>query len=370
MLRIAERAEGGAVVRLLDAAQDFAADADVRLERGDLGDVEELLGVVRGELLAQAVAAHRDGADAAPLAVAHLEDFADELLRGQIAGLVEDARVLVFDDGAALFELLDGHQHALRMSSGSKPVTTMGALIARADGEVFAVAHDGADVAGAEESLHAIFRRGEDGFERGRDEHVRDQQRDVGHLLFAGAPGEHGIGGGGGFEADGEEDDLFVGIGAGDLEAVQRRVDDAHVAAVGLDGEEVAIGAGHAQHVAKGAEDDVGAARDGVRLVDHLQRRDADRAAGAVHQFHAFGQKLVDAILHDGVGLAAADLHQHPGAGLDAAHLGDDFGWRRRRRDIRQDISLALLPLMNRLTVACLRPRPRPLVDYGRCRVR
>ena len=30
-----------------------------------------------------------------------------------------------------------------------------------------------------------------------------------------------------------------------------------------------------------------GRARNGVRLVDHLQRRDADRAARAVHQFHS-----------------------------------------------------------------------------------
>ena len=85
MLRRAQRAERRAVVRLLDAPQDLATDADLRFERGDLRHVEELLGIVLGKLIAQAVAAHGDGADAAPLAIAHFEDRLHQLLRREIA---------------------------------------------------------------------------------------------------------------------------------------------------------------------------------------------------------------------------------------------------------------------------------------------
>src|ERR1039458_6340815 len=141
MLRIAERAEGRAIVRLLDAAQDFAADAYLRLECGDLGDVEEFLRVVRSKLLAQTVPAARNGADAAPLAVAHLKDLADQLLRRQIAGLVEHARVLVLDDRAPLLELLDCHQRGFQDFQRLEAGDHNGRLVARADGNVPPVPH-------------------------------------------------------------------------------------------------------------------------------------------------------------------------------------------------------------------------------------
>ena len=54
-----------------------------------------------------------------------------------------------------------------------------------------------------------------------------------------------------------------------------------------------------------------------MRPVDHLQRGDADRAARAVDQLDARREQLVDAVLDDRVGLAAADLHQRPRPGRD-----------------------------------------------------
>ena len=127
MLRRAQRAEGRAIVRLLDAAQNLAADADLRLERGDLGNVEELLRVVRGKLLAQAVAAAGDGADAAPLAVADLEDLADQLLRRQIADLGRGcASIGSPPPRGPLPVACTVISTPSRMSSGSNPVTTIG----------------------------------------------------------------------------------------------------------------------------------------------------------------------------------------------------------------------------------------------------
>ena len=46
--------------------------------------------------------------------------------------------------------------------------------------------------------------------------------------------------------------------------------------------------------------------------IDLLDRGDADRAPRAVEQRDLAGKELVDAELQDGVGLAAADLHERP----------------------------------------------------------
>ena len=54
---------------------------------------------------------------------------------------------------------------------------------------------------------------------------------------------------------------------------------------------------------------------DRERPVDHLERRDADRASGAVDHLDLVGQQLVDAVADDRMGLAAADLHDRPAAG-------------------------------------------------------
>ena len=81
----------------------------------------------------------------------------------------------------------------------------------------------------------------------------------------------------------------------------------------GLDREQVALRPRHPQHVAEGAEDHLGTRRDLQRLVDHLQRGDADRAARSVDEVHLVGEQLIDSELDDGVGLTAAHLHQRPG---------------------------------------------------------
>jgi len=110
-------AKGRAVMWLLDAAENLAADADSGLECGNLGDIEDLFGIVTRELRAQPVAAQRDGSDAAPLAVADFEDLANETLCGDVAASVENAGVLVFDGGIST---------PCRISMGSNPVITMG----------------------------------------------------------------------------------------------------------------------------------------------------------------------------------------------------------------------------------------------------
>ena len=75
-----------------------------------------------------------------------------------------------------------------------------------------------------------------------------------------------------------------------------------------------------AQHVSVGDEDDVGTECQGNRLVDGLEGCDADGASGAMDDFYAMGEEFIDAVAHDGVGLAATNFHEHPRA---RSRLGD-----------------------------------------------
>ena len=59
--------------------------------------------------------------------------------------------------------------------------------------------------------------------------------------------------------------------------------------------------------------------------IDHLQRRDADRAARPVHQFNLGRQDAIDAVFDDRVGLAAADFHDRPGPGDRGGNLGGEL---------------------------------------------
>src|SRR5450756_2876398 len=113
MLRRAARVDLRAAARLFPALQDLARDALLRFVGGDVRDVEPLRGVERRIRRTQPVAALRDHADAAPGAVAGLEDLGENGLRGAIPCGGDRARVLVLDSEAALFERGDRHVDAL-----------------------------------------------------------------------------------------------------------------------------------------------------------------------------------------------------------------------------------------------------------------
>src|SRR5206468_9024954 len=95
--RATAAAEGRAIVRLLEPAQDLTTDALGGLVRFQCPDVEPPLGVEISQLPAQAQARFRDRANAAPLAVAHLERGPDQLLRRHVPGTTDDAGILVLD---------------------------------------------------------------------------------------------------------------------------------------------------------------------------------------------------------------------------------------------------------------------------------
>src|ERR1700721_156344 len=72
------------------------------------------------------------------------------------------------------------------------------------------------------------------------------------------------------------------GTSTGDLHAIERRVNNTHVAAHRFDSKQVPVGARNAQHVAEGAEDHVRLPRYGVRIVVYFQRPHQYRTSAPV----------------------------------------------------------------------------------------
>ena len=285
----ATRAVGGASVGFQQAAQDFAGAAFGGGSRrgGFRGETD--VGIEISVFGAEGPSAGGENAEAAPFAVDDAEDAGKESAGGGIAVGAGDAFVGVLDVGASGFELgdaaVDAAEEVERFEAGDDDGD------AEAAGERFVVglSHDGADMAGGEEALHLVVGGGEDGVDGRRDEDVGDEEGEVGEVFAVGEFDGEGVDGGGGFEADGEEDDVASWVFAGDAEAVEGRVDHADVGAGGLGGEEVGRGAGDAQHVAVGTEDDFGTTSESECAVDEGDRCDADRATGAVDQVQAGG---------------------------------------------------------------------------------
>ena len=267
----------------------------------------------------------RDVADAAPPAVADLEHLAHHRLRVRVAGVRHRARIRVLDLGLPGLELLragvDPLEDVDRLEAGDHDRH----VVAARDRLVLGGPHDRADVPGGEEAVDATIVVGEDRLDGRRDEHVRDQQREVPHALAPGLVDRERVTGRGGLEADGEEHDLAIGQAPRERERVQRRVDDAHVAALGLRGAQVDRPAGDAQHVAVAAQHDVGSARERDGVIEDLGGRDAHRAPRAVQERDQGRQQLLEPEARDRVRLPAAHLH-------DAPRSRGDPGDRRRQR--------------------------------------
>ena len=152
----------------------------------------------------------------------------------------DDAAVGVLDFVAAGLELNDGAANAVEQIERLETGDDDGHAELLGERRIFPVAHHAAHVAGGEKCLHLVAGRGHDGLDGGRNENVRDEHGEILEAAALGQMNAHGVGGGGGFKADAEEDDLLVGILDGEIDGVERRIDDAHVAAGALDLKEVA----------------------------------------------------------------------------------------------------------------------------------
>ena len=92
---------------------------------------------------------------------------------------------------------------------------------------------------------------------------------------------------------------------------LERRIHHAHVRALRPRLEQAAAArGGHAQHVAIADESDIGPARQFDGRIEPRHREHAHRAARAVNQAHVARQQILDAVAENGMGVAAAKLHQ------------------------------------------------------------
>ena len=133
-------------------------------------------------------------------------------------------------------------------------------------------------------------------------------------------------GGRGGLEPDRIEDDLPIRVLLRDLQRVEWRVHHAHVGTGSLGVEQAAAAAGHAHEIAEACEDDAGLVRDGDAVIEAAHGDDAHRAPGSMYELDVARQKILDAVLEDGVGVPTAHLHDLPmlvaGLGCDARAEG------------------------------------------------
>lgn len=321
MFGVAENAESGAFSRFDFALQHEATLAFGGLLNASARNTKALFRIKAFVGRAQAETAAGNFANASPLAGNGLEDLANELLRGTIPFLPNGTTILVLDFGAAVFQLLDAHQDSLQDIQRFKPRNHDRHAVLRRERQVFFIAHDGANMTGSEKPLHAAIGRAKNRLDSRRNQNVRHEKRKVSEIFLRSLVHCHRRSRSSGFEANAKEHDLALGGLFRQFYSIERRIDNAHIAATSFDREQITMAAGHPEHVAEGTKDRFGSRGDFHRFIDELNRRDAHRATRPMNEGNLFGQQLIEPELHDSMGLPAADLHQRPGPGRDASDL-------------------------------------------------
>ena len=198
-----------------------------------------MFGIEMGKLLPQAIARPRDQPDAAPSPVGHLEDSPDDRLGGLITVMRDRTGVGVAHFAPPCFQFLHAVQHAVqdvdRLEAGHNDWD----VVLGRQRLILPVTHHGADVSRGQEAIHLHIRRVHQGSNGSRDSDMRDQHGKVGQSPGLGLQHCHGIGRGCRLEADRKENDGFIRVIFGDLERIQRRVNNANIPTGGFDGKQV-----------------------------------------------------------------------------------------------------------------------------------
>src|SRR6266567_6872463 len=220
------------------------------------------------------------------------------------------SRVLVLDLCPAFMKLLYNHVDGLhnieRLETGNHD-----RLVMLACNEIVRPHADHhTHVSCTDKTIQSQVGRVENSFHRRYDGHMIAEDREI-PRSFGLCPQEgDGRRGGSRLKADGKEDHLPVGMLAGKFVGIERRIDEAHVGAIGLGVEETTLGARHAHHVTKGGEDYSIHTGNGNGVVDASHRQDADRAARPMNKINVARQHVFDAVLINSMGMPAADLHE------------------------------------------------------------
>src|SRR3954462_7964730 len=146
--------ERRAFVWFLKALQNHPADAFRRLARGLAGKWKASVGIVLLKASTELKSARGDFAEPSPLPRADLEHFRNGLLRRTVPFPAHRASILILDFVPPFFQLAGGHENAFENIERLKSSHDDGDFVLRGNREILVKAHDRADVAGGEKSLH------------------------------------------------------------------------------------------------------------------------------------------------------------------------------------------------------------------------
>src|SRR5208337_4016851 len=172
LFRRATRAKRRTVRGFLKPEQNFRADALARLLRANIREIVQSFGIEGGVFLLKPQAALRNRTDAAPFPARNFKDARNGILRRPVPFILHRSRVLILDLGTAFFKLRHEHVNRFQQIDGLKPADDNRDVEFAHQVVVIAHPNHGADVPWRDESLHAIFRRAQQGADRRRDEHV------------------------------------------------------------------------------------------------------------------------------------------------------------------------------------------------------
>ena len=242
------------------AFQHFAALARFWIRDANVRNREFAFGVEGGIGVAKADARMVDRPEAAPLKErAQLVDPQHRIQRRTVAGVGNDAGVLVFDFAAAVRDLPQHHpdrlQHVERLEAGNDQRAAV-MLGYKAVG--FDAGHH-RDVTGSEKAVDMQPRTVEDRLDRRHDRDVIAEHREIADALALGL--QHGqrrrrhcrL------KPDAEKNDFAMRVRARQRQRVHRRIDHAYVGAVRLGLQQRLLRSGNAHRVAEGREDDFAA---------------------------------------------------------------------------------------------------------------
>src|SRR5579872_1409791 len=261
MLRSAPCPEGGTLIGLRNPLQHEPTDALGRFLGGEPAEAKSALRVEVRKFPTQTESAVRDLPNPAPLTRHDLEHATHDLLRRYVTNTPHRPRILVLYLGPAFLELFDDHVDTLQDVEGLETGYHDGNVMARGGPLVFLIPCDGANVAGSQEALYPVERRLEQCLDSRGHQHVRHQYGEVRHILAGRLKDGHRVGRRRGLEPHCKEDHLAIRVSHGELQRIERRVDDSHVSTLRLHAQEIAPRAGDAHHVAEGTEGHRGAPR-------------------------------------------------------------------------------------------------------------
>ena len=151
--------------------------------------------------------------------------------------------------------------------------------------------------------------RVQDRLDRRNDGDVIAEQREIPHALLPRLDDRHGGTRHRGLETQAEEYNLPIRMLPRDRQRIERRVDHAHIRAVGLGLQQALARSRHPHRVAERGEDHLRPFGQCHAVINAPHRQHADRAARPVHEFHLVRQHLLNAVAKYGVRVPAANFH-------------------------------------------------------------